>query len=194
MFTWGNICFLRHLKSLRREQTRNSLLNNQRQQKQVSVVPSHYPTNPLWMATKSPRNAKLGKCLSKHWSPLALWLRLQSAALAGGSSDAFPAPRAVPDCFILLQGHFNCNKPTLTPLEGAGGLLLLHSRLNKCSLQLHLLLMPSLDWSRRQQVLEHQTPAGCSNRNSDGLFPPALLQKQVNTSCIFPQLLLTQEI
>lgn len=147
MLTWSNICFLRHFKSLRGEQTRNSLLNNQRQQKQVPVVPSHYPANPLWMAPRSPRNAKLGKCLSKQGSPLALWLRLQSAALADGSHQQFPAPRAGPDCSVLLQGHCSCNKPISAPLEGAAGVQLLPSRLHKCSFQLHLLLTPSLDGS-----------------------------------------------
>lgn len=54
MCTQSNICFLKHLKSIQQEQTHNSLLNNQRQQAQVSVVPSHYTTNPLWMAIKRP--------------------------------------------------------------------------------------------------------------------------------------------
>lgn len=119
-------------------------------------------------------NQKPPKCQAGEVSFQAV---VASGSLAAPSvgcfgNNKFPAPRAGPDCFILLEGHFHCHKAILTPLQGAGGLLLLHSRLNKCSLQLHLLLTPSLDRSWRQQVLEQQTPVGCLTRNPDVLFPP----------------------
>lgn len=124
----------------------------------------------------------------------ALWLRLQSVALAGRSNPGLSNGKFPVYLPVLSQTSSFYLKDILIVIKL---IFLLQERqvgyyycISDCIQEVHfstssIAHMPSFGLRQCQQILKHKTLVDHLNRNSDVLFPSIPLQTQVNTFCIF---------